>query len=83
MSPGVPDTQWDTGLMTSARDCPGATGDPSRKATSSRSTASSRGTGRWGEGSKSISVEEMAVITATGAEYLVPPQQELVLIRSR
>jgi hypothetical protein len=25
----------------------------------------------------------MAVITATGAEYLVPPQQELVLIRSR
>lgn len=41
------------------------------------------GTGRWGEGSKSISVEEMAVITATGAEYLVPPQQELVLIRSR
>jgi Xaa-Pro dipeptidase len=39
------------------------------------------GTGRWGEGSKTISVEEMVVITATGAEYLVPPQQALVLIR--
>jgi Xaa-Pro aminopeptidase len=38
------------------------------------------GTGRWGEGSKTISVEEMVVITATGAEYLVAPQQELILI---
>jgi Xaa-Pro aminopeptidase len=38
------------------------------------------GTGKWGEGSKTISVEEMAVITETGAEYLVPPQQELILI---
>ncbi len=29
---------------------------------------------------KTISVEEMAVITKTGAEYLIPPQQELVLV---
>ncbi len=41
------------------------------------------GTGQWGQGSKTISVEEMAVITETGAEYLVPPQQELILIRPR
>ena len=31
-------------------------------------------------GTKTISVEEMAVITKTGAEYLIPPQQELILI---
>lgn len=31
-------------------------------------------------GLKTISVEEMAVITETGAEYLIPPQQELILI---
>ncbi|HUG54858.1 MAG TPA: M24 family metallopeptidase [Vicinamibacteria bacterium] len=31
-------------------------------------------------GTKTISVEEMAVVTAGGAEYLVPPQEELVLI---
>jgi Xaa-Pro aminopeptidase len=30
---------------------------------------------------KSISVEEMAVITKDGAEYLIPPQQELILVR--
>ncbi len=41
------------------------------------------GTGKWGEGSKTISVEEMVVITETGAEYLVPPQQELILIGAR
>jgi len=41
------------------------------------------GSGAWGEGSKTISVEEMVVITETGAEYLVPPQQELILIRGR
>ena len=29
---------------------------------------------------KTISVEEMAVITNDGAEYLVAPQEELVLI---
>ena len=31
--------------------------------------------------SKTISVEEMAVITETGAEYLTPPQEELILIK--
>lgn len=31
---------------------------------------------------KTISVEEMAAITADGAEYLIPPQQELILIPS-
>jgi len=41
------------------------------------------GSGAWGDGSKTISVEEMVVITETGAEYLVPPQQELILIRGR
>jgi len=30
---------------------------------------------------KTISVEEMAVITGKGAQYLVPPQEELILIR--
>lgn len=29
---------------------------------------------------KTISVEEMAVITPTGAEYLIPPQQKLILV---
>ena len=32
---------------------------------------------------KSISVEEMAVVTEKGAEYLNPPQEELILIPSR
>jgi Xaa-Pro dipeptidase len=36
-----------------------------------------------GAATKTISVEEMVVITETGAEYLVPPQDELILIRSR
>ena len=31
---------------------------------------------------KTISVEEMAVVTANGAEYLIPPQEALILIRS-
>lgn len=35
----------------------------------------------WGEGTKTISVEEMAVVTETGAEYLVAPQQDLILVR--
>lgn len=39
------------------------------------------GDGTWGNGSKTISVEEMAVITPTGAEYLIEPQADLVLIR--
>jgi Xaa-Pro aminopeptidase len=33
-------------------------------------------------GTKTISVEEMAVVTPSGAEYLIPPQEALVLIRS-
>jgi Xaa-Pro dipeptidase len=41
------------------------------------------GDGTWGNGSKTISVEEMAVITPTGAEYLVAPQEKLILIRGR
>jgi Xaa-Pro aminopeptidase len=32
---------------------------------------------------KTISVEEMVVITENGAEYLIPPQLDLVLIRSK
>lgn len=32
---------------------------------------------------KTISVEEMAVITETGAEYLIPPQMDLILIPSK
>ncbi len=36
-----------------------------------------------GEGAQRIvSVEEMAVVTDTGAEYLIPPQEDLVLIPS-
>lgn len=34
------------------------------------------------EGTKTISVEEMVVITETGADFLIPPQEELVLVRS-
>src|SRR6056297_860471 len=33
-------------------------------------------------GTKTISVEEMAVITGSGAEYLTDPQEELILISS-
>jgi len=40
------------------------------------------GDGTWGNGSKTISVEEMAVITERGAEYLIPPQEELIVIRA-
>ena len=36
-----------------------------------------------GEDTKTISVEEMVVITETGAEWLTPPQEDLILIRSR
>jgi Xaa-Pro aminopeptidase len=32
---------------------------------------------------KTISVEEMAVVTADGAEYLIPPQENLILIHPR
>ena len=34
-------------------------------------------------GLKTISVEEMALVTETGAEYLIPPQQDLILIGGR
>ncbi len=34
-------------------------------------------------GTKTISVEEMAVITPDAAKYLIPPQQELILIPAR
>lgn len=37
----------------------------------------------WGAGTKTISVEEMAVVTPTGAEYLVPPQERLILVPAR
>jgi len=36
----------------------------------------------WGDGTKTLSSEEMAVVTPTGAEYLATPQRDLVLIRS-
>ena len=32
---------------------------------------------------KTISVEEMAVVTATGAEYLIAPQEELILVGNK
>jgi len=35
-----------------------------------------------GGGTKTLSVEEMAVVTEDGAEYLIPPQEELILIPS-
>lgn len=34
-------------------------------------------------GEKTMSVEEMAVITDDGAEYLIPPQEDLILIQSK
>ncbi len=37
----------------------------------------------WGEGTKTISVEEMTVITPEGAEFLTPPQETLILIPTR
>ena len=36
-----------------------------------------------GDGTKTLSVEEMAVVTEGGAEYLIPPQEELILIPSQ
>jgi Xaa-Pro dipeptidase len=35
-----------------------------------------------GPAERAISVEEMAVVTADGAEYLIPPQEDLILIAS-
>lgn len=40
------------------------------------------GSATWGEGTKTLSPEEMVVITATGAEWLVPPQDALILIHA-
>lgn len=40
------------------------------------------GTTTWGEGTKTLSPEEMVVITATGAEWLIPPQERLILVRA-
>jgi Xaa-Pro aminopeptidase len=37
----------------------------------------------YGTAERLISVEEMAVVTEHGAEYLIPPQEELVLIKSQ
>jgi hypothetical protein len=34
-----------------------------------------------GEGTETLSSEEMAVVTRSGADYMTPPPQELVLIR--
>ena len=34
------------------------------------------------ENLKTISVEEMAVVTENGAEYLIAPQDEMILIPS-
>lgn len=36
-----------------------------------------------GKAEKLISVEEMVVVTEDGAEYLIPPQEDLILIPSR
>lgn len=36
----------------------------------------------YGTGERMISVEEMAVVTEEGAEYLIPPQENLILIPS-
>lgn len=38
---------------------------------------------KWGEGTKTISVEEMTVITRDGARFLTSPQEELILIPAR
>ena len=37
----------------------------------------------WGQGTKTISVEEMTVITRDGARFLTPPQETLILIPTR
>lgn len=34
----------------------------------------------WGDGTKTLSPEEMVVITPSGAEWLIPPQERLILV---
>ncbi len=41
------------------------------------------GTRNWGDGTKTLSPEEMVVITAEGAEWLIPPQERLILVGAR
>ena len=48
-----------------------------------RSGGGSNPSPAWGAGTKTISVEEMAVVTPRGAEYLVPPQERLILVPAR
>ena len=92
---GAPGTRWATGRTTPGPALSGAQTDepPVRRAPRagcipgrcSPSTASSAGssTREARTHQAHLSVEEMAVVTETGAEYLIPPQEDLILIPSR